>query len=134
MRRFQSTRSLQLVTPAGGSLAVWMAESFRARLTGLAAARALPPGRALLLPNCAAVHTFGMRFALDVAFVSWPPVAGSCEVAALAEGVPPLRVARARERRRDRVAALEAASGSLSALGLVRRARLGVVFAPRPAG
>lgn len=41
----------------------------RARLLGLAW---LSPGQAgpgLLIPRCASVHTFGMRFALDVVFL-----------------------------------------------------------------
>lgn len=41
------------------------------RLLGLAFLRggALPPGHALLIPHCRSVHTFGMRFAIDVAFL-----------------------------------------------------------------
>jgi uncharacterized protein len=54
-----------------------------ARLLGLAllAERDLPPLSALLIPHCRSVHTFGMRFALDVLF--------------LGEDGIPLRVARA---------------------------------------
>jgi uncharacterized membrane protein (UPF0127 family) len=42
-----------------------VADTFRARLLGLAL-RSRPPGFALLLPRTRAVHTFGMRFALDL--------------------------------------------------------------------
>ena len=46
------------------------ARSFRSRLLGLALLRPaqLPSGHALLLRPCASVHTFGMRFAIDLAF------------------------------------------------------------------
>jgi uncharacterized protein len=42
----------------------------RARLLGLAAMRELPPGWALHIPRCRAVHTFGMRFAIDLIFLT----------------------------------------------------------------
>ena len=40
-----------------------------ARLRGLTGCRSLPPGVALEIPRCRSVHTFGMRFPLDVAFL-----------------------------------------------------------------
>lgn len=46
-----------------------VARGYRARLLGLAG---IPPERAgagLLIPRCAAVHTFGMRFRLDLHFL-----------------------------------------------------------------
>jgi uncharacterized protein len=52
-----------------------VAESRRARLLGLAFRRAPPPGWGLLLPRCRSVHTFGMRFPIDVVFLDrwgWP--------------------------------------------------------------
>jgi uncharacterized protein len=48
---------------------VFVARSWRARLLGLAGLTALPPDVALLLPACRSVHTFGMRFALDLVWV-----------------------------------------------------------------
>jgi uncharacterized membrane protein (UPF0127 family) len=45
------------------------ATTFRARLLGLALLPRLPPGRALLIPGCRSVHTFGMRFRIDVVFL-----------------------------------------------------------------
>jgi hypothetical protein len=64
MARFDST-PLQAV--AGNEVPV--AVGIRARLFGLALLdlEAAPPG--LLIPRCAAVHTFGMRFALDIYFL-----------------------------------------------------------------
>ena len=40
-----------------------------ARLLGLAFLDELPSAYALLIPHCRSVHTFGMRFAIDVAFL-----------------------------------------------------------------
>src|SRR3954469_24048611 len=52
-------------------LVVHEAASLRARLLGLALLPrgGLPPGHALLIPNCRSVHTFGMRFPIDVVFL-----------------------------------------------------------------
>jgi uncharacterized membrane protein (UPF0127 family) len=47
-------------------LDVRRADDPRARLLGLAGLRSLPPGVGLLLPRTRSVHTFGMRFALDL--------------------------------------------------------------------
>lgn len=46
-----------------------MARSARARLLGLARLDDVPRDCGLLIPRCSSVHTFGMRFALDVAFL-----------------------------------------------------------------
>ena len=45
------------------------AVDFRARLLGLAFLRREDAGAGLLIPRCASVHTFGMRFALDLVFL-----------------------------------------------------------------
>jgi uncharacterized membrane protein (UPF0127 family) len=45
------------------------ATTLRARLLGLALLRDVPSGHALLIPHCRSVHTFGMRFPVDVAFL-----------------------------------------------------------------
>ena len=58
-----------------------------ARLLGLAGLRALPRGTGLLLPRTRSVHTFGMRFALDLV---WLDRAGG--VVRVDRGVPPWRV------------------------------------------
>jgi uncharacterized protein len=51
-------------------LVVHEAATFRARLLGLALMRRPPPpGHALLIPNCRSVHTFGMRFPIDITFL-----------------------------------------------------------------
>ena len=45
------------------------ATTFASRLLGLALLRDLPSGHALLIPDCRSVHTFGMRFPIDLAFL-----------------------------------------------------------------
>ena len=46
-----------------------MAQGLRARLLGLAFLRRERAGPGLLIPRCGSIHTFGMRFALDVVFL-----------------------------------------------------------------
>jgi uncharacterized membrane protein (UPF0127 family) len=46
-----------------------VAQGYRARLLGLAGLRREQAGAGLLLPHCASVHTFGMRFRLDLVFL-----------------------------------------------------------------
>jgi uncharacterized membrane protein (UPF0127 family) len=48
---------------------VYVAESRRARLLGLAGLSEAPHQSALLIANCSTVHTFGMRFHIDVLFL-----------------------------------------------------------------
>jgi uncharacterized protein len=64
-----------------------VATGFRSRLRGLAwrDRSQAPPG--LLIPRCSSVHTFGMRFDLDVYFLD-----RSGRVLSLRRGVPPRRV------------------------------------------
>jgi len=45
------------------------AATFGARLFGLMGRRSLPDGEALLIERCAAIHTWFMRFPIDVAFL-----------------------------------------------------------------
>ena len=48
---------------------VRLAATRRARLVGLAMTDRESAGSGLLIPGCRSVHTFGMRFAIDVAFL-----------------------------------------------------------------
>jgi uncharacterized protein len=50
-------------------LEVPVARGLRARLLGLALLRRRSAGPGLLVPRCRCVHTFGMRFALDLVFL-----------------------------------------------------------------
>ncbi len=47
-----------------------VADSFFKRLKGLLGTDELPVGDALLIRPCNAIHMFGMRYALDIVFVS----------------------------------------------------------------
>jgi uncharacterized membrane protein (UPF0127 family) len=46
-----------------------VAVGFRARLCGLAYLDREEAGAGLLIPSCSSVHTFGMRFRLDLVFL-----------------------------------------------------------------
>jgi len=60
-------RNLPRATVLGFEVPV--ATGARARLLGLAHLDRGTAGPGLLIPRCASVHTFGMRFALDVYFL-----------------------------------------------------------------
>jgi uncharacterized protein len=66
---------------------VIVAHGLLARLRGLSARRWWPTGVALEIPHCRSVHTFGMRFALDLVWLD-----GSRRVVRVDRGVPPWRV------------------------------------------
>lgn len=48
---------------------VWLADDWFGRLRGLLGREPLPAGHALLLSPCNGVHTFWMRYPLDVVFL-----------------------------------------------------------------
>ncbi len=60
-------RALPRCRVLGREMAV--ATGFRARLLGLGGLSHGAAGTGLLIPRCSSVHTFGMRFALDLVFV-----------------------------------------------------------------
>lgn len=74
-----------------GTLSVFVAATVRSRLLGLALLDDVPKTCALLIPRCSSVHTFGMRFALDVTFLD----ADGRKLQTL-WGVPPRRFVRHR--------------------------------------
>ncbi len=63
----------------------------RARLLGLALLDRDRAGPGLLIPDCRSVHTFGMRFDLDLLFLD-----GNGRVTELRRSVPPFRFVRCR--------------------------------------
>ncbi|HET8565070.1 MAG TPA: DUF192 domain-containing protein [Solirubrobacterales bacterium] len=65
-----------------------VAKGFRTRLLGLARRDRSSAGTGLLIPRCSSVHTFGMRFELDLFFLD---AAG--RVIDVRRQVPPGRVA-----------------------------------------
>jgi uncharacterized membrane protein (UPF0127 family) len=64
-----------------------VAKDFRTRLRGLAFRDRDDVGPGLRIPGCASVHTFGMRFALDVFFLD-----AEGAVIAVRRAVPPRRI------------------------------------------
>ena len=62
-------RQTRLLGPDGTEWTVQVAESWRERMRGLLDARELNPRHAMLFERCRAVHTFGMRFPIDVVFL-----------------------------------------------------------------
>jgi uncharacterized membrane protein (UPF0127 family) len=63
MRAFNSTTCKDI------SDRLTVAESFFSRLKGLLGRKSLPQGEGLLLRPCKGIHTFGMRFPIDVLFL-----------------------------------------------------------------
>jgi uncharacterized membrane protein (UPF0127 family) len=97
-RRFRGLPSTEV---AGRRVPV--AASRRARLLGLALLDRRAAGTGLLIPGCRGVHTFGMRFGLDLVFLGADLVPVSAR-----RGVPPRRIAY--ERRARAVLELPAAA------------------------
>ncbi len=128
MRRFRVVRSLEFEAP-GGSLEAALAESFGERLLGLAGRAAPQGGSGLLIPRCCSVHTVGMRFRIDIAFLGWP-AAPRCPVLAVHEGVGAMRVSRLRGRAARATAVLEVRAGVLAALGVQAGGSLALVWEP----
>ena len=88
-RAHDDGRELRFVGADGGCgrIRVIPARGFVARLRGLIGRPAPEPGEGLWIEPCAAVHTFGVREALDLVFVSACMVVQRVETA-----VPPRRV------------------------------------------
>ncbi len=63
------------------------AKDFRTRLRGLSRRDRADAGPGLLIPRCSSVHTFGMRFPLDVYFLDTEGLVISARLR-----VPPWRV------------------------------------------
>jgi uncharacterized protein len=80
-RRVERTRLLGFEVP--------VATSLLSRLLGLALLARERAGAGLLIPRCRSVHTFGMRFSLELVFLD-----GDGRVVGLRRGVPPRRVIR----------------------------------------
>jgi uncharacterized protein len=124
--RHRDSALLELHAPGGPRFEVHVADRPWKRLVGLALVDRPPDGRGLLIPRCASIHTFGMRFAIDVAFLAWPASrrpTGPIDVLAVRERVVPRRLARLplRERpaARREVAALELPAGGAADLGVI---------------
>jgi uncharacterized protein len=64
-----------------------VAISRRARLLGLSLLDQRRAGSGLLIPGCRSVHTFGMRFAIDLVFLDF-----QLRPVSLRSAVPPARI------------------------------------------
>jgi uncharacterized protein len=86
-RRFRGLARIQVL-----GLEIPVAESRHSRLLGLALLSRERAGAGLLIPGCRSVHTFGMRFPLDLIFLDrWG------HVVELHRGVPSRRLFRCRK-------------------------------------
>jgi uncharacterized membrane protein (UPF0127 family) len=56
--------------PIGNGLTLHVASAYNARRKGLAKMAAMPPDHALHIMRCNAIHTIGMRFALDLVWLA----------------------------------------------------------------
>jgi uncharacterized protein len=66
-----------------------VAETHQARLLGLAFLDREEAGEGLFIPHCRSVHTFGMRFPLDLVFLD-----SESRVIRLRRAIPPWRIVR----------------------------------------
>ncbi|HSI79654.1 MAG TPA: hypothetical protein VK919_03280 [Solirubrobacterales bacterium] len=117
------------LAPAGQPFEAVIAERFSARLLGLAW---LPAGTApaLLIPRCRSVHTFGMRFELDLCFLALPAgtTGGVAVVVDVRQRVRPRRFASVPQGAAGGgpIATLELCAGDAAALGIEPGASVGV--------
>ena len=98
-----------------GGLRVAQARRRKERMAGLAGLDAIAPHEALHIPRCRSVHTFGMRFSLDLV---WLDRRG--EVVRVDRDVPPRRL-RTCLRARSVVEAPAGRADAFLAAGLSRR-------------
>jgi len=99
---------LPVETP-NGTLLVSIASTFAARSRGLLFTSGLDQREALLILPCSAIHTIGMRYAIDALFVDEQAI-----VIARRERLPPWRLASFQGAR----AVLEMAAGAAEQAGL----------------
>jgi uncharacterized protein len=85
------------------------ASTFRSRFVGLLGTAAIGEDEGLWIVPCRSVHTLGMRYPIDVAFLDERGI-----VVGILEGLPPNRVGRVFRKARG---ALELRSGVLAATG-----------------
>ncbi|HEY5461281.1 MAG TPA: DUF192 domain-containing protein [Deferrimonas sp.] len=92
------------------------ASTFLSRLVGLLGTAAIADGEGLWIVPCRSVHTLGMRYPIDVAFLDARGI-----VVGILGGLPPNRLGRVV---RDARGALELRSGILAATGTAPGDRL----------
>jgi len=118
MARYPNLPQLNLrVDGRAAPLRVFHARSFVARLFGLLGRRPLATGEGLLLEPCSSVHTFGMRYPIDIVMLD-----REGRVLSTRAALGPSRLAAAPRTRR----VLELPPNSLAALGIAPGAWLTV--------
>ena len=112
-----TTRNLQVVTESGVVVCerCELADRVAARMRGLLGRDELEPGTGMLLSPEPSVHTFFMRFAIDVVFLDKAKT-----IVKIVHDLRPWRAAGARKA----VAALELPAGAAAAAGLRTGMRL----------
>ena len=110
-RNATSTAPSLVITRTGAELAgtIQVAGDSDARRRGLLGRAELAPGTALVIAPCSAVHTFGMRFSIDVIFA-----ARDGRVVKIARDVRPRRISAAW----GAFAAIEMAAGEAGRRGV----------------
>lgn len=88
---------------------VWKVAGIFERMRGLIARQPLKKGEGFLLSPCSSVHTFGMKYALDLVFIS-----KEGKISKLVHSLPPRRLAFSS----GAFMTLELLSGSAKELGL----------------
>jgi uncharacterized membrane protein (UPF0127 family) len=86
-----SVRLVRLPVATALGREVRVATGLRARLLGLSHLDREDAGGGLLIPRCSSVHTFGVRFALDLYFLD-----GAGRVVSIRRNVAPRRLASCR--------------------------------------
>lgn len=94
---------------------VWKATSMFDRMRGLISLKPLEMGEGLLLSPCGSVHTFGMNYPLDLAFIGKGGM-----IKKLTHNLPPRRLAGAV----GAIMTLELLAGSLKQIGLVEPVKI----------
>lgn len=94
----------------------WLARDFFSRFLGLMGRTDLPREEAVLFPKCNSIHTFFMRFPIDVAFVSKDGT-----VVEVVEGLTPWRMLAPRW---SAAHVIETRSGLCRELGITTGAKL----------
>ncbi|MCB9475300.1 MAG: DUF192 domain-containing protein [Deltaproteobacteria bacterium] len=84
-----------------------VASTIARRTIGLMFRASMEAGEGLLIPNCRAIHTFGMRFSIDVLFLD-----ASYKIVTIRENVAPGQVVICRQ---NGVHTLEIPAGSVKA-------------------
>lgn len=102
------------------------ADTFLSRLVGLLGRPSLARDEGLWIEPCDSVHTFFMRFPIDVAFVDRKGTVIRC-----IDGLRPWRATRIHAQAR---ACVELAAGTLAEAGVKEGTRLALVAAPRLSG